>query len=115
MKRLFLITMLLLLGICANAQTEKVTTKSSTQVKDKLVSYQMGTVTTTNGAYTILFEPALDAEYTIMLTPYSEDAVLYIAEKKSDKAVIKAKKGSDVTFDYVVFIKRPMPAPPADK
>jgi hypothetical protein len=115
MKRILIIVILCLATGLAGAQTVVVNEKSKTVVRDKLYSYQMGTMKTVNSSCTITFETPLDVEYTIMLTPYTENAGLYIAEKTREKVVIRAKSGTDATFDYVVFIKRPAPAPATDK
>jgi hypothetical protein len=98
----------------AISQTVVTNEKSKTvQVKDRLISYQMGTATTQNGSYTVLFDAPLEVDYTVMLTPYDASAELYIAEKTKNQLVIKSKNTGDHTFDFVIFIKRPVPQAPA--
>jgi hypothetical protein len=99
-----------------NAQTlQNMETSQTSSVKDKVVPCQMGSVQTDQGVCTITFDSPMTTDYTIMLTPCSDKTTLFVSEKTTEKVVIKTRDGSDILFDYIVFIKREKPQPPEQK
>jgi hypothetical protein len=88
------------------AQTQDSNVKIKKGNQERLIPFKSATITTQNGEAIITFERAITDEYTIFLTPYSGKTTLYIFEKTAEKVVIKTANKSDMTFDYIIFIKK---------
>ncbi len=79
---------------------------------EKIVAVEIGTATTSNGSFQVNFEAEISEDYAVSLTCYSAGTTLYISEKTKTGFVIKCSDGTDVTFDYVVFVRKIRPDKP---
>jgi hypothetical protein len=110
MKHIAIIFSLILLSASVFAQTQN-NARAGNPAKDKIMPYQFGTAETSNGTYTLNFDAPMTMEYSVMLTPFSASASLYIYEKSQNRFIVKTSDGSDIEFDFIVFVKKTPPAP----
>lgn len=102
---------MMLISVSLLAQNES-STRNTNHSKDKIMAYQFGNGETSNGIFTFVFDQPIGMEYSVMITPFSSVATLYIQEKTSEGFLIRSSDGSAIEFDFIVFVKKETPPPP---
>jgi hypothetical protein len=108
MKKNVLFFALLVLSVIAFAQTGT-SQRSSVSAKEKVVPFLMGTGQTTGGVFLFKFDFPIEMEYSVVLTPLSENTNLYIADKTAEGFSVKTANSGESSFDFIVFIKKKNP------
>lgn len=104
MKKIILLFCLAALPFFSIAQVA-VPSASSSSVTNKLVPYIAGEKSTVNGAAVIDLDIPDGFDFYVTITPHS-NVFCYISEKETQSCMVKTSDGSDVTFDYVIFVRR---------
>lgn len=105
MKKNILIFALLVLSLNTIAQVASPNAKSES-THNKVMPFIAGELITENGVQTINVEIPIEFQYFVSLTPHGNSTSLYLAEKNVDNCVVKTLNGSDIVFDYVIFVRR---------
>ncbi len=98
MKKIILISILSLFTIIAFSQTKEVS---------RIYIHSVGTEKIIDGKCKISFDKLMrNDKYFVMLTPIDTYDELYITDKKNNSFIVKSKSLSNISFDYIVFLKR---------
>jgi hypothetical protein len=104
MKKLILLSCILIIGFSAIGQNTGIRTEKSTQNKIRAIPYQTEQAKLSNGFIKIEFKDSLKDNYVVMLTPVGSSCNLYVAEKMPTYFIVKGDANPDCRFDYFVFL-----------
>lgn len=108
MKKFAIFSTLLLFSMCLMAQKAELISVSA-KATSKVMPLQLGTGNTTNGVFEYKFETPVDLEYSVTLTPLTDNTALYVTAKTAQGFSVKTVNGAEASFDFVVFAKKMAP------
>ncbi|KAF5031130.1 hypothetical protein DSECCO2_630920 [anaerobic digester metagenome] len=104
MKKLLFVSVIFLLPFLVNAQ--EMQTRSYKAPGEKVMAFLMGSGETTRSEFVYTFENRLEMDYSVVITPLSENTLLYVSKKTENGFIIKTTDGKEATFDFVVFVRK---------
>lgn len=104
MNRILIIAVFIFLPALMNAQEGQ--TRSYKAPGEKVMAFLMGSGQTSGGEFVYTFETKPMMEYTIVVTPLSENTNLYVSEKTDKGFTVKTKSGMEASFDFVIFVRK---------
>ena len=104
MKKFLIAAIIIFLSVLVNAQNDQ--TRSYKAPGEKVMAFLMGSGQTAESEFVYTFENKPEMDYSIVITPLSENTIIYVSEKTETGFTIKTMDGKEATFDFVVFIRK---------